>query len=83
MINKPDVFIEQLLNELKTYCSSLPCKDKNFDIIEKIKEIKTTSKNKFIDYINNLPDKDLSVKLKSIAKEGNEENYNSTPPEKK
>ena len=40
------------MTELKTYCSSLPCNNINFDIENKLNEIKDTNKKGLNDFID-------------------------------
>ena len=53
ILNKPLIFISNLMSELKTYCSQLPCNSVNFDIKQIIENIEVSSRTDVKKYIDN------------------------------
>ena len=74
ILNKPLIFISNLMSELKTYCSQLPCNSVNFDIKQIIENIEVSSRidvntyidnNEFIVQENKEPIKNLISEIKT------------------
>ena len=74
ILNKPLIFISNLMSELKSYCSQLPCNSVNFDIKQIIENIEVSSRidvntyidnNEFIVQENKEPIKNLISEIKT------------------